>query len=68
MQTRIAPEPKADVRLTVPPHGVRTSKVRAHAYKFSGQAARLLMARNWREMGRGAAKYAYLAAPEASPS
>lgn len=66
METITAPEPVVDVHLKVPPQGRAPAQYGSHAYKFSGQVVRLLMARNWREVGR-AVKYAYLEAPEASP-
>ena len=67
MGTVSTPEPRIDGRLTVPPQGRAPAKYGAYAYKFSGQSARLLISRNWREVGRGA-KYAYLAPPEGSPN
>ena len=58
------PEPRVEVRLKVSPHGRAPANYGATAYKFAAQAARLLLARNWREVGRGA-KYAYLAPQQA---
>jgi hypothetical protein len=56
-------DPRLEVRIEVRPHGRAPSTYGARAYKFAVQAARLLKARNWREVGRGA-KYAYQVCPE----
>lgn len=54
------PKPDGNVRLAVQHHGRAPAKHGRNAYKFAEQAARLLKARGWKEVGRGS-KYVYFA-------
>jgi hypothetical protein len=59
-------DPQITICLKVRPKGRAPSKYGPGAYKFPRQVARLLIARNWQDVGQGL-RHSYLKPPESHP-